>query len=160
MENEERCAMCMQWTIQRQNTEKKSSQTKWKSHWDTLEKRFTYTIVTHQMLSIQSHICTHITHINTNTYIYASSANRLTNAKLKIIKIKGGDSGCQMKAFLFVSVNKQPSRDNINIKFVYPLQIWCDVFFSLSLLRSPHCSKWSSLNPSRSRAAPQMQILA
>lgn len=62
MENEIlRRAMCMQWRIQRQN-EKKSSQSKWKSHWDTIEKRFTYTIVTPEMLSIQSHISTHITH--------------------------------------------------------------------------------------------------
>lgn len=80
----------------------------------SVEQRFAYTIVTHSY--IQSHV---------------RSANRHTfNTKLKMIKIKGGDGGCRMEAFLFVSVKQQPSRDNINIKFIYPLQIWCDVFLS------------------------------
>lgn len=74
--------------------------------------------------------------------------------------------------YLFQSTSSwaEPSRDNINIKFIYPLQIWCDGFFSLRLLRhSPHIiiirqsRNEGSVNcfgsMRRARTMPPMQIL-
>lgn len=129
----------------KERRKKKTTQTKWKSHSGYLLCR----------AEIYIH---HIVGIVTHCYIqsHVRSANRHTHTQCKIENDKNKRRRRWLREwrhfYLFQSTNSR-SRDNINIKFIYPLQIWCDVFFFFSTLHFHHIiirylsyPRWSSLN--------------
>lgn len=113
--------------IQRMEQKKrKETQTKWKSHSGYLLCR----------AEIYIHHCYTLLHS------IACAPSKQTHIQCQIEYNE--NKRRRMKAFLFVSVNKQRSRDNINIKFIYPLQIWCEVyFFSAPTFPPQYYTNWT-----------------